>query len=327
MDYLTRKLPFLILLFAFCSTSMAQSVIETYQPAKNDSIRIGTGEQDYMPFIQKGYTIMLPESKAVKGVIILFEDSRFDQKNRNAKQLYDHAAEKGFALLSVSTEIPLDFFFSEASMLSAHHLVHEAFITHRLPNKNVFFTGASLVGHRAMQYIKFLKEGKHEFQPRIAGIVLCHFTLDWTRKWHQHKREIRINRNDLWEAKFINYMLETNLNGTPYTAPEYYHDFSPYSYSDDENRNIKFYTDYAVRAYANPAIKYRFSRQLKTMYENNTTDVLGFLAELELAGNERTDLIVLPAEDDPKQKKNAQTTWNSIDKGELVEWIHQQTGN
>ena len=119
-------------------------------------------------------------------------------------------------------------------------------------------------------------------------------------------------------------MLEIHLNGTPKTTPESYHNFSPYSYFDKKNENIKIYKNYAVRAYIEPAIKYRLTKYLKTMYENNSTDIVGFLAELELAGNDNTELIVLQPEDNPSQKKNAQTTWNAINKDELVDWIQKQ---
>jgi len=322
----TIKLFFLLfLLIIFSNKSFSQKIIEDYEPVKNDSIRIGTRENDFLPFIQSGYTLMLPQEKVVKGVLILLEDSGYDEKNKSAKQIYTQAFEKDFAVLSVSTEIPFDFYFSEASMLSTHKLIREVFSKHNLPNENIFFLGASLVGHRAMRYIKFMKEANNEFQLNVKGVVICDFTLDWTRKWYQHQREIRINRNNLWEAKFINYMLETHLKGTPKTTPENYHDFSAYSYFNDKNENIKIYKNYAIRAYIDPAIKYRLKKYLKTLYENNATDIVGFLAELALVGNDNTELIVLQAEDNLSQTRNAQATWNAINKEELLDWIEKQT--
>lgn len=322
------KLPFklfnLLFFFILSINSFSQKIIEDYESVKKDSLRIGAGEKDFLSFIQKGYTIMLPESKSIKGVLIFLEDSKYDKKNNSAKQMYNVASKEGFAVLSVSTEIPLDFYFSKVSMLSTYKLIRKIFTKHDLPNENIFFLGASLVGHRAMKYIEFTNKTDLEFQLNIKGIVICNFTMDWTRKWHQHKRDIRIDRIDLWEPKFINYMLETNLRGTPETTPEKYHDFSSYSYFDKKNRNIKIYKDYAVRTYIEPAIKYKLTKQLRTLYENNSTDMVGFLAELKLVGNENTELIVLQPEDNKSQKKNTQSTWNAIDKDELMNWIRKQ---
>ena len=315
------KLSLLLLLSLICFNVNSQQVIEAYRPLKTDSIRTGIGKQDFMPFINSGYTLMLPEAESIKGVLILLEDSQLDQKNRSAKQLYSLANEQDLAVLSVSTQTPLDFYFTEASQLEAHHLIEQAFNRHKLPNQNIFFLGASLVGHRAMRYIKFVRERDLKFQPNIKGIVMCNFTLDFTRKWHQHQRDLRIKRIDLWEPTFINYMLETNLQGTPETNPEAYFDFSAYSYTDPTNRNIKFYTDLGIRAYIEPAIKYKLTKQLRTLYENNATDMVGFLAEQELAGNTNTELIVLQPEDNPSSNRNTQSTWDALDKKELMQWI------
>ncbi|WP_299123876.1 hypothetical protein [uncultured Winogradskyella sp.] len=321
----SSKLFFLLLFTLLSIKSFSQKIVEYYDPVKNDSIRVGTGENDFLPFIQKGYTLMLPENKEIKGVLILLEDSRYDKKNRSSKQMYNQASEKDFAVLSVSTEIPLDFYFYKSSMISTHKLIREVFNKHNLPNENIFFLGASLVGHRSMRYIKFMKEGDFEFQLNIKGIVICNFTLDFTRKWYQHKRDIRINQIDLWEPKFINYLLETYLKGTPKTNPESYHNFSSYSYFDEKNRNVQIYKTYAVRAYIEPAIKYKLTKQLRTLYENNSTDIVGFLAELELLGNKNTELIVLQPEDNTSPKKNTQSTWDAINKYELMDWVLKQT--
>jgi hypothetical protein len=314
----------LLILITSCHSKISsQNIIERYKSKRNDSIRIGTGEKDFLPLIQKGYTLMLPEKKEIKGVLIFLEDSKYDKRNNSAKQIYSQSFTKNFAVLSVSTEIPLDFYFSETSILDAHHQIREVFAKHNLPNKNIFFLGASLVGHRAMKYIEFVKKGNFEFQLNIKGIVICNFTMDWTRKWHQHRRDIRINRINLWEPKFINYTLETNLKGTPKTASENYHNFSTYSYFDDKNENIDFYKNYFVRAYIEPAIKHRLTKYIRTLYENNATDIVGFLAELKLAGNENLELIVLQPKNNSKQIKNSQATWDKIDKNELMEWIQK----
>jgi len=321
MNAFTKGITFLVFVLNFSHISSAQDIIQKYNPLKKDSIRIGNGENDFLPYIQSGYTLMLPKNKSIKGVLIFLEDSGYDKKNSNAIQIYNQASEKDFAVLSVSSDIPFDFYFSNMALRNTHLLLEKVFQKYNLPNKNIFYLGGSLVGHRAMRYIQFLKEGNLKFQTNTKGIVICNFTLDWTRKWYQHQRDIRINRINLWEPKFINYMLETYLEGTPRTVPDRYHNFSSYSFFDENNKNIQFYKDYAIRAYAEPKIKYRLTKYFRTLYENNTTDIVGFLAELRLAGNKNTELIVLHQEDDTLQGKKTQTTWDYINKDELMEWI------
>jgi len=324
---LNKTIKFFLLIIIFSipgNNSFSQEIIQQYDAIKNDSLRIGKEVGDVLPLIQKGYTLMLPNEKEIEGTLIFFEDSGYDKKNKNSKQIYSQASENGFAVLSVSTEIPFDFYFTKESVSAIHGLIEEVFMNHDLPNENIFLLGIGLGGHRALRHIKIMNEENFEFQLNIDGVVICNSILDWNRKWYQYDREIRLNRNDLWEPKFVIYMLETYLNGTPQTNPEDYNDFSSYSYFDQENENTSMYTNYSIRAYIEPAIKYWLTKRLKTMYENNSPDMVGLLAELELAGNKNTELIVLQPEDNPSQRKNPDTTWNAIDKVELMEWILEQ---
>lgn len=299
----------------------AQQIIRNYQTAPDDSLQIGSSESDYMPLISPGYTLMLPESDSIHGVLILLEDAKFDEQNKNAASLYPFANQASFAVLSVSTEIPLDFYFSEQSMLHAHQHIEEAFTQYQLPNQQVFFLGASLVGHRAMRYLQFIRTQNLAFKPSVSGMVLCNFTMDFSRKWHQHQRDIRINRIDLWEPRFINFMLEQHLGGTPLTNPEAYFDFSAYNHSDPKLRNISHYLDLAICVYIEPALHYRMNEQYRTLYENNATDMVGFLTELKLQGNTQCELIIIGASEESHQPKTSASTWEAIDKAALMEWI------
>ncbi|WP_141878181.1 hypothetical protein [Gramella sp. Hel_I_59] len=325
MNKIFKLFLLLNLIISYSNKTISQNIVEEYEQRKNDSIRIGIGEKDFLPFIQSGYTLMLPTSKDIKGVLVFLEDSGYDKKNKNSKQIYDQASEKNFAVLSVSNEIPFDFYFSKKSARSSHIIINQVFKKYNLPNENIFFIGVGLSGHRVMKHIEFMKEDNYGFQLNIQGIVVCNAVLDWASEWYKFDREKRNQRNNLWEPTFATYMLETHLNGTPKNNPDGYYDFSAYSYFDEKNENIKFYTSYAVRAYIEPAIKYWLKKHLKTMYDNNSPDMVGLLAELELAGNEKTELIVLQPEDNESQKKNPDSTWDAINKNELIDWINNQS--
>ncbi len=320
-----RTLFLLIAIAGFSNKLFPQTVIEAYESKKNDSIRIGTGEKDFLPFIQKGYTLMLPKTKVIKGVLLFLEDSGYDKKNKNSKQIYKNASKNGFAVLSVSSEVPFDFYFSKSTAISSHEIIRQAFEKYHLPNRNIFFIGVALSGHRAMKHIEFMKQDHYGFQLNVKGIVLCNTKLDWAMEWYKYDREKRNKRNDLWEPTFANYMLETHLNGTPKTNAVGYYNFSTYSYFDEKNEKIKLYTGYAVRAYIEPAIKYWLKRHLKTMYDNNSPDAVGLLAELELAGNQNTELIVFGESDIPSKQKSSDSIWGAINKKELMRWIKKQS--
>lgn len=310
----------------FVQTISAQQIIENYQQAKQDSLQIGTGKTDYLPYIQKGYTLFLPRAKTIKGVLIFLEDSGFDKKNKSARQMYNQANKKDFAVLSVSTTIPLDFFFNETSIMEAHQQIQDAFYMHNLPNKNVFLAGVGLSGHRALKYVAFVQKTNPKFRLEIVGLVICDAPLDWVRQYNEGARDIRINFNQgaVWEGTMSTYLLSKNLNGTPKTNLENYLEFSPYSYFDDEARHIKYYKEFAIRTYMQVAIQYWLEEKRKTPFDNNGPDMVGLIAELKLAGNKKSELVIIYPEDSKSEKKNIDGTWLSVDKQELIQWVMKQ---
>lgn len=326
MNKFFRTFSLLILLSIFCNNTFAQNLIQEYESKKNDSIRIGKGEKDFLKYIQKGYTLSIPKKDKIIGTIILLEGSEFDKKNKSSKLIYRQANKNGFAVLSVSTEIPLDFYFTDNSSQTSHEIIETAFKKHNLKNDNVFLLGTGLSGHRAMKYVEYVKKNNSDFKLNLTGIVICDSALDWVRQYNEGTRDIRINYSEgsVWEGTLTTYLLKQHLNGTPKTNLENYLDFSSYSYFDEKNRNIKYYKDLAVRAYMQVAIEYWLKEKRKTPFDNNGPDMVGLIAELKLAGNNKSELKVIYPNDSKSEKKNVDGTWISVDKKELMKWILKQ---
>ena len=183
---------FLILFFVFLGFALktnSQNIIEKYSSKKNDSIQISKTNKDFLPYIQKGFTLLLPEGKKINGVIIFLEDSGYDKKNKSSKQLYKQASKNNLAVLSVSSEIPFDFYFFKKSVIETHKIIESVFKKYNLPNKNIFFIGVGLSGHRVMKYIEFMKKDNYAFQLNIKGVVVCNSVLDWVSEWYKFDRE------------------------------------------------------------------------------------------------------------------------------------------
>ena len=319
---------FLLFLTISSMKSFSQKMAEYYEPVKNDSIRIGKLDSDFLKYIEKGYTLAKPEDeKNISGVIVFLEDSGFENKNMSAKQIYSQANKAGFAVLSVSTEIPLDFFFSDSSIIDAHKTIKNAFEKNYLPNKNVFLIGVGLSGHRTLKYVEYIKKNQPKFSLNISGLIICDAPLDWVRQYNEGNRDRRINFEEgaVWEGTFSNYVLENNLNGTPKSNLESYLDFSTYSYSDETDRHIQYFQEFPIRAYIEIAIEYWLEKKRKTTIDNNAPDMVGLIAQMKLAENENAELKIIYPQDSKTEKKNTAATWISVDKDELMEWIKKQS--
>src|SRR5689334_6342975 len=93
----------LLILFLFTSRSIGQKIIEQYQ-AQKDSLRIGIGKNDFLPYNEKGYTLVLPDTtNNIQGVLVSLEDKRYDLQANSNQQIYREAVAEGIAVLYVST--------------------------------------------------------------------------------------------------------------------------------------------------------------------------------------------------------------------------------
>ncbi|MFT3702552.1 MAG: hypothetical protein QM802_09290 [Agriterribacter sp.] len=321
------KFFFLLLIFFFSAEQLsAQKIIEQYYP-QSGSLQIGLGKNDFIPLNEKGYTLVLPDTlHNIKGVLISFEDSKFNIQGDTTQQIYREATAKNFAVLYISTGIPVDLFFSTTSLLYVDSVLKNVFTKYNLPNKNIFFLGVNLAGHRALRYIEFYKQGKSIFTPGVKGLVLCEGVLDWVRFWYECKKGIRDHVSDgsVFEGKLITYLLEKNLAATPKNNIEKYLDFSPYSYFDEKNRHLSYYKDYAIRTYTEPATDYWLNVKGKTTFDTNFPDMVGIINEVKLAGNKKSALVIFNQDRKNTDKRNPDYTWGLVDKKELMTWIDTQ---
>lgn len=311
----------------------AQKVYESYTPVK-DSLRYGYGPHDVFPCGSKGYTLALPDPKeAVKGVVLVLNDDKVNLQDTSRPQeglIHRQANAKGYAALYISTGIPLDLYFSEESLQYVDQLIKTVFSRYQLPNKNIFLLGAMVSGHRALKYIEYCKKGKSSFAPAIKGVILSESAIDWVRQWYECQKQVRdhLTATGFFEGNLITYLFATNLHDTPITNIRKYIDFSPYSYFDTKMEKPVLYKDLAIRAYTYADIRYWFSAQGKGIYDSNYPDMSGFINEQKLAGNTKASLVVFSSQlTDPLRNdmRRQASTWDLVDKNELVSWIATQS--
>lgn len=318
-----KRLILYLLIFSCSVDSYGQKIYENYTKT-NDSLRIGKGEKDFLQFNDKGYTLVLPDTTtSISGMIISLEDEKFDLKNNPKQQIYKEAILKNLAVLYVSTGIPVDFYFSDKSLSFIDTTILGVFAKYSIPNRNIFFLGVSLSGHRALKYIEYCKTGKSKFKPEVKGVVLCDGVLDWVRQWYEERKAVKDNfaPSSVWSGKLVTYLFEKNLKGTPKDNLNAYLDFSPYSYFDEENRHLKYFKDLAIRAYTEPATYYWMDERRKGVFDTNFPDMVGIINELKLLGNDRGELIVFNQDKENKDRRNPYYTWTLVDKTELINWM------
>jgi hypothetical protein len=322
-----------LLLIFFITPLRSQQVFEEYKKL-NGNLRYGTGKSDVMPYGDRGYTLILPnKSIATRGSIIMLDDQKINLKDTSDTQhihIEREANTKGYAVIYVSTGIPVDLYFSASSLIYVDTLLKRIFHQFRLPDRNIFLLGSMVSGHRALKYIEYCRKGKSVFNPDLTGVVICESAIDWVRQWYECQKQVRDNATPVkyFEGNFITWLFKENIKTTPITDIDAYIDFSTYSYFDTKMTKRELYKDLAIRAYTYADTRYWFSAQGYGVYDSNYPDMSGFINEQKLAGNKKAELIVFHSnpEDPIKNELRRQSaTWDLVDKTELIDWMTAQS--
>lgn len=305
-----------------CFICTSQQVIEKYSPQK-DSLRVGNGKDDYFPFTDKGYTLVIPPAP-VKGTIVTIEDDHMNLQDTSASHsFYKQAVQSGYAWLHITTGNPVELFFNEKSLQFVESTLGKVFRENKLPQKNIFFLGVMTAGHRALKYVQYSHKIKSSLNSKISGIVLCESALDWVRQWYEGQKQVRDSLTEVgyFEGKMVTYLFDKHLKCNPVTNMQKMVDFSPYSYFDTKMKQVQPYKKIIVRANTFADTEYWFSAPGKGVYDSNYPDMSGIINELKLAGNNKAELVVFQNENKTGQHTKQSSTWNMVDKKELMEWI------
>ena len=318
-----------LLLFILSVQIRGQQVFQEYTKL-NGSLRYGNGSYEFFPYGKRGYTLVTPGKKdSLPGTIVMLDDEMIDLRDSTKSQYirFDREANaKGFAVLYVSTGIPVDLYFSTASLIYVDTAMKRIFRQYHLPNKNIFLLGAMVSGHRALKYIEYCKTGLSSFNPNITGVAICESAIDWVRQWYECQKQIRDSSTAVkyFEGNLVTYLFKANLKTTPMTDIDAFINFSPYCYFDTKMKKAKIYRDLAIRAYTFADTRYWFSAQGYGVFDSNYPDMSGFINEQKLAGNKKAELIVFHSNpDDPLKNdlRRQSATWELVDKVELINWM------
>ncbi|NNF33273.1 MAG: hypothetical protein HKN68_04150, partial [Saprospiraceae bacterium] len=208
-----------------------------------------------IPKVNKGYSVWLPESGTINGLIV-FTHARRDTINRDT--LIDYALKKQLAVFYATTENRLEFFFDDNRIQEIENYINEVVIEYKIPKDNLLYCGMSLEGTRALKLAIYglSNKSKHKLKPK--AIAICDAPLDMVR-FHKSMikaKDLNYNAIAANEGKWVSGYLEANLGGTPKDNLSAYVDYSPYSYFADTYKDLHYLKNIAFRAYTEPDVEW-----------------------------------------------------------------------
>lgn len=320
----------LALVLMFQSQIAAQTVHEAYHnvPAL---LRIGPEPERQIQMTERGHTLILPDNTLqIAGVAIFFQRGRIPVEPSHKPDSGSFDAEafaRGVAVLHVSTGNPLDFFFADSTMQWVSEHIEEVLTKYDLRDVPVYFAGLSLGGTRALRLAQFLVEHADDFWLHPAAVAVVDAPLDWERFWHSAKRAAKLGFHAAAadEGRWVSYLLNENLGGSPAAAPDSYLNYSVYTHSAPDGGRARLLRDIPVRAYDEPDVNWWIENRRKSYYGMNSIDLAGLINELRILGNEDAELVTSHQQRSGYAEGSSPHTWSIVDNAKLVEWFLSQS--
>lgn len=317
----------IFILFLFSSIISAQKV---FNYENNEAGEIFLTPDISIPKIHSGYTVWLPDSGKINGLIV-FTHSRRD--TIKSEFIIDYAIQHQLAVLYATTENRLEFFFDNSKMLEIESYIQEVLNNFKIPKQNILLCGMSLEGTRALKLTIFSQSQDSYYKLKPKAIAICDSPLDMVRFHKEMVKAIKLNFTAITanEGTWISGYLESNLGGTPKENLNNYIKYSPYCYIADGGEYLTLFTDIAIRAYTEPDVNWWIETRRKDYYSMNAIDLAAFVNELKILGNESAELIITQNKGYHPDGTRHPHSWSIVDEKELVDWflnrIHSSSSN
>jgi hypothetical protein len=279
---------------------------------------------------ERGHTLILPGgASAARGVVVLIDPRRFASESFDPRpgDLEAEALARKVAVLHMTTGNPLDFLFDEAVLHDIAVRLAMILREHNLEEAPIFFAGLSLGGTRAVKLAQFLHVNRERYPVRAAAVAIVDAPLDMLRLWEAERQaaELGFHAAAADEGRWVMYLLETQLGGTPADARARYVEYSPFVFGVRDGGNAIHLRDLSVRAYHEPDVDWWIENRRKSYYSMNSLDQAALINQLRILGSERAELVTTHNRRAGYAEGASPHTWSIVDNAELIEWFLDQT--
>ena len=304
-----------------------QTVLEEWAPAQGH-LRIGPEPERRIPMSDVGHVLLIPERPPV-GVVAFLDSRRFPEWVVPPEGSFDaEALDRSLAVLHITTGDPLDFLFDESDLRSLATRLNRVLGENGLLDRPVHMAGLSLGGTRALRLRMFLEQHAAQYDIIPGSVAVVDAPLDMERLWHSEGSSIIRDHHPAAadEGRWVRYLLESNLGGTPADARGRYVEYSPFTYSEPGGGSAVHLRDVPLRAYQEPDIDWWIEHRGKSYYDMNSLDLAALIGELRASGNTRAWLVTSHGERAGYEADSSPHTWSFVDDVDLAEWFVTMSG-
>lgn len=159
--------------------------------------------------INSGYTLWMPSSGALKGLIVFFHGRRDNEPD----SIILEATKRQLAVVYLTTSNLFEFLFEQDRLIELEYFLKDIIEKIDISSDKMLFSGMSLGGTRALKFSNHLRTAslQYHFEPR--AIVICDAPLDVLRFRREALKASKLNAHSAAanEGYWVSQYLEINL--------------------------------------------------------------------------------------------------------------------
>jgi hypothetical protein len=301
----------------FSVSVLGQKVIQHEISAQGDIV---IAPDISIPKINNGYTLWLPESEAVQGLIVFTHARRDTVKS---EFLIDYALENKLGVLYATTDNRLEFYFQNDRMQEIENYIQEVIQKYLIPKDKLLFCGMSLEGTRALKQAIYGQSAASQHQIVPRAIAICDAPLDMVRFYKEMVKAKELNFMPITgsEGNWVSQTLYHHLGGIPRDTLSAYIAYSPYCYMGDGGLYLHEFDRISIRAYTEPDVNWWIETRGKDYYGMNAIDLAGFINGLKLEGHPDAELITTQDQGYFPDGTRHPHSWSIVDEKDLIDWF------
>lgn len=268
------------------------------------------------------YTLLYPPDLPWKGFVVIIPG--FGQSAEMALDQTDLpriTAQNGLlTIIPTLQDGVMSFGVDSLSQQTLHRIIEDVRSKHDLAELPYFIGGFSIGGSAAIKYAQ-------DSTIRPKAVFGIDPPLDFERFYNSSQRDIRlsVDREPSQENVYMVERIEKEFGGTPATALSNFHQISPYSFTDHNQRAVKKMVDLPLRIYSEPDIDWWLKERDLDLTGVNITECSAMINELRRLGNDKAELIVTTNKGFRKPYDIRHPhSWSIVDNKELVAWLLEQ---
>lgn len=292
-------------------------------------IKVPLSEEDpYSLYINDGqnntklyYYKLIPEGKPKGTLTIIPSGGETTEWMVSQISLHQAAADSGLIVIIPSINWGgIGDRNAEISLLDT--IFKQVVNEHGVSKDDFILCGLSNGGMISLKYgIQAVKDSNTYLIPK--GIIGLDPPLDFSRVYYSCERVIQRN---FWEAgvnesKWLLSEFKTAFGGSPNDFPQKYVDGSIFSFSEENGGNAKYLTNIPIRMYSDLNIDFLVNQRKRDLYDWNGTDVVAFVNQLKINGNENSNVIITQNKGFRPDGSEHPHSWSIMDTKDALNWI------